>query len=181
MREAHDGARHAVSLDEAVELRPMSTSNAEEQPAVEEVDDSEEEMRAYDTLSSGSQLDEEGLNRRTVRKLDFILLPFLALLFLFNSLDKSNVRSNSSEILGHIADSNTSRSEMQRYRPRISPPRPAPPDQPYRLRTSRRILGSRSRRLIRRWLSSSPSSSRFSPLARPWGGSSAWRFGCRPA
>jgi hypothetical protein len=31
------------------------------------------------------------LDRRTVRKLDFILLPFLALLFLFNSLDKSNV------------------------------------------------------------------------------------------
>ncbi|KAF2703328.1 MFS general substrate transporter [Pleomassaria siparia CBS 279.74] len=31
------------------------------------------------------------LHRRTVRKLDFILLPFLALLFLFNSLDKSNI------------------------------------------------------------------------------------------
>lgn len=32
------------------------------------------------------------LHRRTLRKLDFLLLPFLALLFLFNSLDKSNVR-----------------------------------------------------------------------------------------
>lgn len=31
------------------------------------------------------------LNRRVIRKLDFILLPFLALLFLFNSLDKSNI------------------------------------------------------------------------------------------
>ncbi len=31
------------------------------------------------------------LDRRTVRKLDFILLPFLALLFLLNSLDKSNI------------------------------------------------------------------------------------------
>ncbi|KAL1636082.1 hypothetical protein SLS56_001434 [Neofusicoccum ribis] len=37
--------------------------------------------------------DEEELNRRTVRKLDAILLPFLALLFLFNSLDKSNIGS----------------------------------------------------------------------------------------
>jgi hypothetical protein len=31
------------------------------------------------------------LDRRTVRKLDTVLLPFLALLFLFNSLDRSNV------------------------------------------------------------------------------------------
>lgn len=31
------------------------------------------------------------LNKKTVRKLDLILLPFLALLFLFNSLDKSNI------------------------------------------------------------------------------------------
>lgn len=35
----------------------------------------------------------EQLHRRTLRKLDFLLLPFLALLFLFNSLDKSNVRA----------------------------------------------------------------------------------------
>lgn len=32
------------------------------------------------------------LHKRTIRKLDILLLPFLALLFLFNSLDKSNVR-----------------------------------------------------------------------------------------
>ena len=31
------------------------------------------------------------LHNSTVRKLDFLLLPFLALLFLFNALDKSNV------------------------------------------------------------------------------------------
>jgi hypothetical protein len=31
------------------------------------------------------------LHKRTLRKLDLLLLPFLALLFLFNSLDKSNV------------------------------------------------------------------------------------------
>ena len=34
---------------------------------------------------------ETQLNKRTVRKLDFILLPFLALLFLLNSLDKTNI------------------------------------------------------------------------------------------
>jgi len=33
------------------------------------------------------------VHRRTLLKLDYLLLPFLALLFLFNSLDKSNVRS----------------------------------------------------------------------------------------
>ena len=31
------------------------------------------------------------LHRRTVLKLDCLLLPFLALLFLFNALDKANV------------------------------------------------------------------------------------------
>jgi hypothetical protein len=35
------------------------------------------------------------LNRRTLKKLDTVLLPFLALLFLFNSLDRSNVSINS--------------------------------------------------------------------------------------
>ncbi|KAJ4304605.1 hypothetical protein N0V90_000131 [Kalmusia sp. IMI 367209] len=34
------------------------------------------------------------LHKRTLRKLDFLLLPFLALLFLFNSLDKSNQIGN---------------------------------------------------------------------------------------
>lgn len=33
----------------------------------------------------------ERLNRRTIRKLDLVLLPFLCTLFLLNSLDKSNV------------------------------------------------------------------------------------------
>lgn len=47
------------------------------------------DLRRGDVLSP----DEEELNRRTVRKLDVILLPFLALLFLFNSLDKSNIGS----------------------------------------------------------------------------------------
>jgi len=42
------------------------------------------------TSATGKEL--QDLDTRTKRKLDFVLLPFLALLFLFNSLDKSNVR-----------------------------------------------------------------------------------------
>lgn len=51
------------------------------------------------------------LHRRTLRKLDCLLLPFLALLFLFNSLDKSNVSDPPSVFLyplrmdAHAADS----------------------------------------------------------------------------
>ena len=33
----------------------------------------------------------EQLNRRTIRKLDYVLLPFLCTLFLLNSIDKSNI------------------------------------------------------------------------------------------
>lgn len=35
--------------------------------------------------------DDEKLNRRTLRKLDFILLPYLCTIFLLNSVDKSNI------------------------------------------------------------------------------------------
>ncbi|KAF2744878.1 MFS general substrate transporter [Sporormia fimetaria CBS 119925] len=38
-----------------------------------------------------SPCDDASLHKRTHRKLDIYLLPFLALLFLFNSLDKSNI------------------------------------------------------------------------------------------
>lgn len=41
--------------------------------------------------SMPSDVGDPDLERRTLRKLDCILLPFLALLFLFNSLDKSNI------------------------------------------------------------------------------------------
>ncbi|KAF2155052.1 MFS general substrate transporter [Myriangium duriaei CBS 260.36] len=41
------------------------------------------------------------VERRVVRKLDFILLPFLSILFLFNSLDKSNIGSAET---GHFTD-----------------------------------------------------------------------------
>lgn len=41
--------------------------------------------------TQGRSTNHEQLNRRTLRKLDFILLPFLCTLFLLNSLDKSNI------------------------------------------------------------------------------------------
>jgi hypothetical protein len=43
------------------------------------------------TISDNIPDNVEELDRRTVRKLDMMLLPFLALLFLFNSLDRSNI------------------------------------------------------------------------------------------
>lgn len=41
--------------------------------------------------SESSLFPAEFIERRVVRKLDFILLPFLSLLFLLNSLDRSNI------------------------------------------------------------------------------------------
>jgi hypothetical protein len=44
-----------------------------------------------DALEGGHDDAVAKLNRRTVRKLDFILLPYLSLLFLLNALDRSNI------------------------------------------------------------------------------------------
>lgn len=46
------------------------------------------------------------VHRSTLRKLDCLLLPFLALLFLFNSLDKSNVRVRPAIPLRSCTDGN---------------------------------------------------------------------------
>ncbi|KXL46424.1 hypothetical protein M433DRAFT_153667 [Acidomyces richmondensis BFW] len=53
---------------------------------------------------------DEHLNKRTVRKLDFILLPFLALLFLLNSLDKSNI--GNAETAGFTRDAGLSPNDL---------------------------------------------------------------------
>jgi hypothetical protein len=80
-----------------LELREISSNNAplsHSRPTTSSMDYGD------DGGSSRAQgkSDRDELNRRTLRKLDFVLLPFLALLFLFNSLDRSNVRIiNSSE------------------------------------------------------------------------------------
>jgi MFS family permease len=51
-----------------------------------------------------------GLDKRTVRKLDLILLPFLAVLFLLNSLDKSNV--GNAETAGFTRDAGLSANDL---------------------------------------------------------------------
>ena len=66
----------------------LSMPMAEEQPAEQHELDALRETRP--TMEPDAH--DEQLHRRTLRKLDLVLLPFLALLFLFNSLDKSNVR-----------------------------------------------------------------------------------------
>ncbi|KAF2212283.1 hypothetical protein CERZMDRAFT_41448 [Cercospora zeae-maydis SCOH1-5] len=50
------------------------------------------------------------VNRNTVRKFDAILLPFLALLFLLNSLDKSNI--GNAETAGFTYDTGLSRQDI---------------------------------------------------------------------
>lgn len=66
-----DGEQHELSL-----LSSLAT------PARTMLDSDDEETTPTPTSR---------LHRRTLLKLDTLLLPFLALLFLFNSLDKSNV------------------------------------------------------------------------------------------
>jgi hypothetical protein len=72
------------------ELQPLPTgprsSHDEEEDAAS--------MAGYSPVYTDRLHDDaaDDLDRKTVRKLDYILLPFLALLFLFNSLDRSNVR-----------------------------------------------------------------------------------------
>lgn len=44
-----------------------------------------------DELQDDQPAVESRLHKRTLLKLDFLLLPFLALFFLFNALDKTNV------------------------------------------------------------------------------------------
>ncbi|CAK1354201.1 putative transporter [Cercospora beticola] len=60
--------------------------------------------------AEGKDRSTTGLNRRTVRKLDTILLPFLALLFLLNSLDKSNI--GNAETAGFTYDTGLSRQDV---------------------------------------------------------------------
>ncbi|KAL1961288.1 hypothetical protein VTO42DRAFT_16 [Malbranchea cinnamomea] len=47
---------------------------------------------------------DQDLTRRTVRKLDFILLPFLSVLFLVNSLDRSNIGNAETAGFTHDAE-----------------------------------------------------------------------------
>ena len=59
---------------------------------------------------NGTTAYESKLNRRTLSKLDAILLPFLSLLFLLNSLDKSNI--GNAETAGFTHDVGLSASDL---------------------------------------------------------------------
>ncbi|KAF2768805.1 MFS general substrate transporter [Teratosphaeria nubilosa] len=68
----------------------------EEEPEIGHLRDNDDEsardaLRIEDPLCQHDDGLDAALERRTVRKLDLVLLPFLALLFLLNSMDKSNI------------------------------------------------------------------------------------------
>lgn len=70
----------------------------------------EETMLRRTSATAETMTTQEELGRRTVRKLDFTLLPFLALLFMLNSLDKSNI--GNAETAGFTRDTGLSRSDI---------------------------------------------------------------------
>lgn len=71
---------------------PEPTAEEAEQHELEALNDTDTPATMPPEDAADVAQHDEELHRRTLRKLDFLLLPFLALLFLFNSLDKSNVR-----------------------------------------------------------------------------------------
>ncbi|KAI7547219.1 MFS general substrate transporter, partial [Hortaea werneckii] len=82
----------------------------EEEEAMNAQRHTEDEAIMDDLDISYGRDQNSSLNRRTVRKLDFILLPFLALLFLLNSLDKSNV--GNAETAGFTRDAGMSAGDL---------------------------------------------------------------------
>lgn len=81
MAQDEDGYELAARPDSATveeHPRPHDTDNMETDGLIDE-----------DIHGRGN--DHEQLNRRTLRKLDFILLPYLCLFFLLNSIDKTNL------------------------------------------------------------------------------------------
>jgi hypothetical protein len=93
---SHDAM--TTAQHQTVELRSMSLPDGRND---QDTDDAEDRPAAglageyfgsrYAKMSTEDQGYLKELNRRTLKKLDTVLLPFLALLFLFNSLDRSNV------------------------------------------------------------------------------------------
>ncbi|OQN97491.1 hypothetical protein B0A48_16644 [Cryoendolithus antarcticus] len=67
-------------------------------------------MEAVHEEPEHESLEDQRLHRRTLRKLDFVLLPFLSLLFLLNSLDKSNI--GNAETAGFTHDAGLSAQDL---------------------------------------------------------------------
>lgn len=85
------------------ELLPLPTTAAPEETMLTRTSPT----RDGEGMASSRKND---LSQRTVRKLDFILLPFLALLFMLNSLDKSNI--GNAETAGFTRDTGLSRRDV---------------------------------------------------------------------
>lgn len=79
-----------VELDSLHSSTSMEEEDSDARPSGERGDELEDEDPLRTEYATGHAFG-SALDRRTKRKLDFILLPFLVLLFLLNSLDKSNV------------------------------------------------------------------------------------------
>jgi hypothetical protein len=77
--------------DDTYELATRSNTTIAERQSPPSRANSMETDNLIDGNTHGRGKDHDQLNRRTLRKLDFILLPFLCTLFLLNSLDKSNI------------------------------------------------------------------------------------------
>ncbi|KAL9111942.1 MAG: hypothetical protein Q9227_003792 [Pyrenula ochraceoflavens] len=75
MPKSHDG--------ESYELPNINSPGPEGEPLASSMEEAEENQH--------DQPIDPNFERRTLRKLDWILLPFLSLLFLLNSLDRSNI------------------------------------------------------------------------------------------
>ncbi|KJX96646.1 MFS transporter like protein [Zymoseptoria brevis] len=102
--EEHAGAgaqRHSTLSLDTTEPTTMYNRPSHTVPSDDDLDD---DAVACPSTSSTA------LNRRTVRKLDTLLLSFLAILFLLNSLDKSNI--GNAETAGFTHDTGLSRSDI---------------------------------------------------------------------
>lgn len=98
---------HRDSLDEQEEVEETRLEHSD-MPRAEDGHHHRERQPLTGKASATAR--EPDINRRTVRKLDTILLPFLALLFLLNSLDKSNI--GNAETAGFTYDTGLSRQDV---------------------------------------------------------------------
>ncbi|KAH9834268.1 transporter [Teratosphaeria destructans] len=106
------------SQDEAHELQPLEHCEEgtmeEEEPEGSDLRDDEsgpdDDVRTENPLCGHDDGLDAALEKRTVRKLDLILLPFLALLFLLNSMDKSNI--GNAETAGFTHDAGLSARDL---------------------------------------------------------------------
>ncbi|KAL9619478.1 MAG: hypothetical protein Q9160_005915 [Pyrenula sp. 1 TL-2023] len=90
MRTPDAGANHAASYE--LYSISSSTPRASKETTTPSMDESPED-NPQTSSSTDNTLQDPDLERRTVRKLDWILLPFLSILFCLNSLDRTNVGS----------------------------------------------------------------------------------------